>query len=116
MKKNIVLQCLLIGVVASVGAFANMTVDKSKGVLTITSDISGIVIAKIIGPNDEVVVNERYEGDSFSWTPSGMDGAYRYEVRVIVENGEENSQTHHLQGILEIGNNIFSKIEKKEQK
>jgi len=83
MKQNIVVKCLLAGVVASVGVFADMTVDKSSAVLTVTSDISGTVIAKIIGPNDKVVVNEIYEGNSFSWTPSGVDGAYRYDVRVI---------------------------------
>ncbi len=83
MKRNILVKCLLVGVVASVGALADMTVDKSNGVLAITSDISGTVIAKIIGPDDKIVVNEKYEGNSFSWTPSGMDGAYRYEVRVL---------------------------------
>ena len=83
MKQNILLKCLFAGVVGSVGALADMTVDKSNGVLTVTSDISGTVIAKVIGPNDEVVVNEKYEGNSFSWSPSGVDGAYRYDVRVV---------------------------------
>lgn len=82
MKNGILLKLLLIGVVSSVGALAEMTVDKSGGVLTITSDQSGTVTAKVIGPNDEVIVNEKYEGSSFSWTPSGTDGAYRYDVRV----------------------------------
>jgi len=83
MKQNILLKCLLAGVVGSVGALADMTVDKSNGVLTVTSDISGTVIAKVIGPNDEVIVNEKREGNSFTWIPSGADGAYRYDVRVI---------------------------------
>ena len=83
MKQNILLKCLLAGVVGSVGAFADMTVDKSNGMLTVTSDISGTVIAKVIGPNDEVVVNSKEEGNSFSWSPSGVDGAYRYDVRVV---------------------------------
>ncbi len=82
MKKNILLKCLLMGVILSVGALAEMTVVKSNGVLTVTSDKSGTVTAKVIGPNDEVVANETYEGNSFSWTPSGVDGAYRYDVRV----------------------------------
>lgn len=82
-RNNILAKLLLAGVVSSVSAFAIMTVDKSNGVLTVTSDISGTVIAKVIGPNDEVVVNEKYEGNSFSWTPSGADGAYRYDVRVV---------------------------------
>ncbi len=84
MKRNNILAKLLVaGVVSSVSAFAIMTVDKSNGVLTVTSDISGTVIAKVIGPNDEVVVNEKYEGNSFTWSPSGVDGAYRYDVRVV---------------------------------
>ena len=83
MKQNILVKCLLAGVVGSVGALADMTVDKSNGVLTVTSDISGTVIAKVIGPNDEVVVNEKYSGSSFSWVPSGSDGAYRYDIRVV---------------------------------
>ncbi|WP_415407295.1 hypothetical protein ACLHDG_01850 [Sulfurovum sp. CS9] len=83
MKQNILLKYLLAGVVGSVGALADMVVDKSNGMLTVTSDISGTVIAKVISPNDEVVVNEKYEGNSFSWSPSGVDGAYRYDVRVV---------------------------------
>ena len=85
MKRNLLMKCLLTGAVVSVGALADMTVDKSNGVLTVTSDISGTVIAKIIGPNDEIVVNEKYKGNSFSWTPAGSDGVYRYDVRVIPE-------------------------------
>ena len=91
MKYNILIKFLLVGAVSSVGALADMIVDKSNGGLTITSDISGMVIAKIIGPNDEVVVNETYEGNSFSWTPSGSDGAYRYDVRVVPQTTKENS-------------------------
>ena len=70
------------GVVSSVGALADMSVDKSGGSLTVTSTLNGKVHAKVIGPNDEVVVDETYEGSSFSWSPSGEDGAYRYTVRV----------------------------------
>ena len=81
--KNKLLKSLLIGVVSSVGALADMTVDKSNGMLTVTSTISGTVIAKVIGPDDKVVLNSKEEGNSFAWTPSGMDGAYRYDVRVI---------------------------------
>ena len=84
MKRNNILAKLLVaGVVSSVSAFAIMTVDKSNGVLTVTSDISGTVIAKVIGPNDEVIVNEKSSGSSFTWSPSGVDGAYRYDVRVV---------------------------------
>lgn len=83
MRRNVLMKCLLAGAVLSVGALADMTVDKSYGVLTITSSISGTVIAKVIGPNDEVVVNTKTQGNSFTWTPSGVDGAYRYDVRVI---------------------------------
>ena len=86
MKQNILLNYLLVGVVSSVGAFAEMTVDKSNGMLTVTSDKSGKVSVKVIGPDDEMVVNEKYEGNSFSWIPSGVDGTYRYDVRIAGEH------------------------------
>ena len=92
MKKNIVLKVLLVGVVSSVGALANMTVDKSGGVLTITSTITGTVIAKVIGPNDKVVVNTKTQGNSFTWIPSGEDGAYRYDVRVVPATQKTTSE------------------------
>ncbi len=57
-------------------------VDKSNGVLHVSSDKSGTVRVKVIGPNDEVIVDRTYEGNTFSWTPSGADGAYRYDVRI----------------------------------
>ena len=82
MKRKILMKCLLMVVVSSVGALADMTIDKSNGVLTVTSSISGKVTAKVIGPNDVIIVNETYEGNSFTWSPSGGDGAYRYNVRV----------------------------------
>ena len=82
MKKNILLKFLLVGVVTSVSAFAEMTVDTTGGVLTVTSTNSGKVTVKVIGSNDEMIVNESYDGNSFTWTPSGEDGAYRYDVRV----------------------------------
>ena len=82
MKKSSIAKYLLIAAVGSVGAVADMTVDKSDGALTITSSISGTVVAKVTGPNDKVIVDSKYEGSSFTWTPSGTDGAYRYEVRV----------------------------------
>ncbi|CAA6812735.1 MAG: Unknown protein [uncultured Sulfurovum sp.] len=100
MKNNILIKCLLVGVVSSVGALADMTVEKSVEMLTLTSTIDGTVVAKIVGPDDKVIVNEKYEGNTFSWTPSGADGAYRYDVRVIpkatdivpVEGEEEISE------------------------
>ena len=69
MKKSLITTYLLVAAVGSVGAVADMTVDKSNGGLTVTSSISGTVVAKVIGPNDEVVVDKKYEGNSFSWTP-----------------------------------------------
>lgn len=88
--------------VFSTTTMAEMSVDKSTSVLSITSDIDGTVIAKVVGPDDVVVVDDRYEGNSFSWAPSsGPDGAYRYDVRVIeqsdtesTENQESESTTH----------------------
>jgi hypothetical protein len=82
MKNSFLMKCLLIGVVSSVSALADMTVDKSNGILNISSDKSGMVVAKIIGPNNEVIINTTYEGNSFSWSPSAQDGAYRYDVRI----------------------------------
>lgn len=82
-QNNILAKLLLAGVLSSAYVFADLVVDKSSGVLTITSDISGLVIAKIIGPNDEVIVDEQFNGSSFSWIPSGLDGVYFYDVRVI---------------------------------
>ena len=74
-------------------ALAEMSVDKSQGQLIITSDIDGLVIVKIIGPDDVVVVDDRYNGNSFSWSPSsGSDGAYRYDVRVIDQSNTESKQ------------------------
>ncbi len=74
-------------------AMAELTVDKSQGQLNISSDINGTLIAKVIGPDDVVVVDERYDGNSFSWSPnSGPDGAYRYDVRVIAQSNTETSE------------------------
>ena len=88
MKKNLFIKCLLIGVVSSVNALADMNVDKSTGILVVTSTITGTVIAKVVGPDDKIVVNTKYEGNSFTWVPSGMDGAYRYDVRVVPKTTE----------------------------
>ena len=107
MKRDTLLKYVLIGAVSSVGALADMVVDKTNGVLTVTSSISGTVIAKVIGPNNEVVVNEKYEGNSFTWTPSGEDGAYRYDVNVLTvsedsEQSEENTQSDYAGGSVEV--------------
>ena len=87
MKKNILLKCLLVGVIGSMGALADITADRSNGVLTVTSSTSsGAILAKIVGPNDEVIINEKSNGNSFSWTPSVADGIYRYDVRIKGEH------------------------------
>ncbi len=100
MKKNILLRFLLVGVVSSVGALAEMTVDKSGGLLTVTSTMSGTVIAKVIGPNDEVVVDRKYAGNSFTWAPSGVDGAYRYDVRVVpIAEKTASASTNDIQAM-----------------
>lgn len=64
------------------GVTATLTIEKSDGVLTVSSDKMGTITAKIVGPDDKIVIDEKYEGDTFTWTPSGADGAYRYDVRV----------------------------------
>ncbi len=101
MKRNLLGKMLLAGAIGSVGALADMVVDKSNGMLTVTSDISGTVIAKVIGPNDEVVVNETYEGNSFTWTPSGADGAYRYDVRVVPSAQKTSFDNNAIQAQIE---------------
>ncbi len=97
MKQNTFLRSTLFGVILtslSGVAVAELTVDKSQGQLNITSDIEGIVIAKVIGPDDVVVVDVRYLGNSFSWSPSsGPDGAYRYDVRVIEQINTETTES-----------------------
>jgi len=79
------LSALLLGVTNI--ALAEITVDKSQGELKVISDINGMVIVKIIGPDDVVVVDDQYPGNSFIWSPSsGPDGVYRYDVRVIAQS------------------------------
>ncbi len=92
--ENRIKSLLLVVAVASLGApaLADMTVDKTNGMLTITSDIDGTINAKIIGPDDSVAVNDRFIGNSFSWAPSsGPDGAYRYDVRFSPNPTNTNS-------------------------
>ena len=99
MKSNRLMTWLLVGVVSSVGALADMQVAKSADALVVTSSVSGTVIAKVMSPDDRLIVNEKYEGSSFTWSPpAGANGAYRYDVRVIkasqnaqVQNGQVNS-------------------------
>lgn len=57
---------LLTGALARLGtnAIAVITVNKSNGVLKITPDINGTVIAKVVGPDDEVMADESYSGSS----------------------------------------------------
>lgn len=68
--------------------WAKMDVKISESLLSVSCDHAGTVVAKVVAPDDTVVVNERYEGDTFVWTPSGMDGAYRYDVRVATPSAE----------------------------
>lgn len=85
---------MFIGLLASLSShvMADVTVDKSNGLLTITSDIDGKIRAIIVGPDDSVVVNERFSGNSFSWAPSsGPDGAYRYDVRFTADSTNNSS-------------------------
>lgn len=94
-------------------AYSEITVDKSNGVLNITSDIDGLVYAKVIGPDDIIVVDESFHGSSFSWAPSsGPDGAYRYDVRVNkVTEKEADSTSDYAGGSVEIKNGQLSNNE-----
>lgn len=102
MKKSLGWKVLLSGLMAS-SAMAALTVDMSNGVLTVTSDETGTIIAKVVDPDDKVIVDERYEGDTFTWTPSGSDGAYRYSVRVLGNEVDgEDTRAAYTGGSLEI--------------
>jgi len=81
MKQNVLGKLLLMGAVTSVFAFAEMTVDKAGGTLTISSNAGGQGTAVIVGPDNKVVVKENFRG-TFTWSPNGPDGAYSYDVRV----------------------------------
>lgn len=105
MKQNNILAKLLVaGVLSSACVYAEMTVKQSNDILMVTSDIHGIVIAKIIGPNEKKIVDKRYNGSSFSWTPSGSNGTYRYDVRVIPTsgNGEHLSTGDYAAGMISV--------------
>ena len=115
MKSNRLMTWLLVGVVSSVGALADMQVAKSTEALVVTSSVSGTVIAKVMSPDDRLIVNEKYEGSSFTWSPpAGANGAYRYDVRVIktslntqVQNAQVNSSAtteEYAGGSVEIKN------------
>ncbi len=101
MKQNTFLRSALFGVILtslSGVAIAELTVDKSQGQLNITSDFEGTMIAKVIGPDDVMVVDDRYFGNSFIWSPSsGPDGAYRYDVRVIEQSTTETTESQSQQ-------------------
>ncbi len=106
---------LLVGFVSSVYSSADISVDKSNGLLTISSDKDGIVIAKIFGPDNNIVVSKRYNGSSFSWVPNGPDGTYSYEMRVVPAQKSANKETsmgkgEHTAGMLEVVHGqIFNK-------
>ena len=81
MKKNILVKMLLIGAVASVGAFADIEVYISNDALSFDANADKIKI-KIVAPDDKVIINTTATG-SFTWYVRGDNGAYRYDVRII---------------------------------
>ena len=108
-------QLLCFTLLCSLSSLANaeINVDQSNGILKITSDIEGTVTAKVIGPDDTVIIDESFYGSSFSWSPlSSSDGAYRYDVSVVnaVEN-EEDSVSDYAGGSVEIKNGQISNTE-----
>jgi len=111
-QNNILAKLLLAGVLSSAFVCAEMTVNQSNDILMVTSDIHGIVIAKIIDPNEKVIVDKRYNGSSFSWIPSGPEGTYRYDVRVIPTsgNGEHIRLGDYAAGMISIvGGQIYTR-------
>ena len=112
--KSKLLATLLLIAAGSINAVADITVNKSNGVVTITSNISGIVFAKVVDPNDKVIVDRRYEGNSFSWTPSGPDGAYKYNVHIVEVNQEESgrkTKSDYAGGSVEVVNGVLEEDE-----
>lgn len=88
---------LLISFMTS-SAMAEITVDETQGKIDAVSDTNGTISIKIVGPDDVVVVDESYEGNSFSWTPSiGLDGAYRYDIRVVQSSNIESTEAQNEQ-------------------
>jgi len=72
-------------------AFAAMDVKVTENQLSVTCDTSGTVIAKVVAPDGTVLVDTRFEGYRFTWTPSGADGAYRYDIQVLLPQEQENN-------------------------
>ena len=105
MKRNILIKCLLAGILGSVGAFADIVVDKSEGVLSIVAEGGETMRVKIVAPDDTVIVDKKVTG-SFSWMPSGADGAYRYDVRVVssqtVDGEDGQTKSDYAGGSVEV--------------
>ena len=79
---SILAKVLLAGTLSSVMAFAEITVDKSNGVLSIVSESGNTMRVKIIAPDDSVIVDKEVPG-AYTWTPTGKDGAYRYDAHDV---------------------------------
>jgi len=103
-QNNILAKLMLVGILGSASVCAEMTVKQSNDILMVTSNIHGIVIATIIGPNEKKIVDKKYNGSSFSWAPSGPDGSYRYDVRVIPTSGnsEHSSLGDYAAGMISV--------------
>ena len=125
MKNHRSFNCVLFGLILTiftVPAVAEITVDKSQGELNITSDFNGTVTVKIIGPDDVVVVDDKYYGNSFYWLPSsGPDGAYRYDVRIVEESFSEDhnertdTKSEYAGGSIEVVNGLIPVNEEENQ-
>ena len=96
-RKKEWLGLLAAGMMGSVSAFGAMTVEVSESLLSVECDKAGTVIAKVVAPDDTVLVDTQYEGYRFTWSPSGSDGAYRYDVRVVMQPVEA-VEGEHVQG------------------
>jgi len=121
MKRSIYLKQALIGALFTCfasTATAEITVDKSQGQLKITSDLNGLLIVKVIGPDDVIIVNDRYQGNSFHWSPtSGPDGAYRYDVRIIEASTDDEKEAYseYAGGSIEVIDGVIPVIEDESQ-
>lgn len=94
---------------------AEMTVEKSGQMLSVSSDLQGatVVRTKVIAPDDSVVLADKYEGSRFVWTPSGADGTYRYDVRIEVMDADGKVLvSDYAGGLLDVHNGSIDEGER----
>ncbi len=103
---------LLFMVFGTIMAEAEIVIEKKNDVLTITSDINGIVIAKVVGSTNQIIVDKRYKGNTFVWVvPDEASGAYRYDVRIVPELEKEIMVQERPEKGMNTGDHIGGSVE-----